>query len=243
MKLKSLFAGMLVGGIALQANSALIISEVVDGSLSGGLPKFVELTNTGTTSIDLSAYSIGNLNNGGTDLGGSSGSTLLSGILAAGDSYVISYENSDSAGNSTFFDVYGFDADNLSQGSFINGDDVIALFSGLAVDGSGDDSAAPNVLVDVYGVVGVNGDGEVWDYTDGYSFRNFNVISATTTFDSSEWTFGGLNSLAGADAAAETALLLSLTTPGTHSFAAVPVPGAAFLFGSALIGLLVARRK
>ena len=41
----------------------LIISEVVDATLPGGLPKFVELTNTGSTTLDLSGFSIGNYSN------------------------------------------------------------------------------------------------------------------------------------------------------------------------------------
>ena len=46
----------------------LIISEIVDAPLPGGLPKFVELTNTGNTSIDLSGFSIGNQNNAATEM-------------------------------------------------------------------------------------------------------------------------------------------------------------------------------
>ncbi|MEM9019982.1 MAG: lamin tail domain-containing protein [Planctomycetota bacterium] len=215
-------------GVSGTAHANLIISEVVDGTLSGGLPKYVELTNTGSTSIDLSLYSIGNYNNGGTTLGGPS--TVLSGTLAAGDSYVISYENSDSAGDGTFFDVYGFDPDNIDLGAFINGDDVVALFLGPAT-GDGSDAT----LVDIVGVIGTDGTGEPWEYDDSYAFRNFNVTSPNSTFTASEWTFAGANALIGEDAAGHVAV----TDPGTHSF--VPEPGSLALLG--LGGLLLARRR
>ena len=220
-------------GIATIASGNLIISEIVDGPLSGGLPKFVELTNTGNSVIDLSNFSIGNYNNGNTTLGGSA-STVLSGLLGAGQSYVISYENSDAAGSSSFFDVYGFDADNLDLGAFINGDDVIALFDGPAT-GDGSDAT----LLDVYGVIGVDGTGEVWEYTDGYAFRNPDVLAGNPTFDPTEWTFGGANSLEGADDEEEVQILLDNTTPGTHNF--IPAPGAMALLG--LAGLAGTRRR
>ncbi|MFK7802114.1 MAG: ExeM/NucH family extracellular endonuclease [Anaerolineae bacterium] len=193
-----------------QASSVnLIISEIVDATLPGGLPKFVELTNVGNTPIDLSTISIGNYSNGGTDLGGGS-STALSGILNACESYVVSYENSDSPGTGLFFDTYGFDPDNFDLGTFINGDDVVAIFEGVAT-GDGSDAT----MIDVYGVIGVNGDGEVWDYTDGYSFRNSGITAPSSTFTPAEWTFGGLNSLETGDDLTELPLILSLTTPGT----------------------------
>ena len=236
-----MFNKLLIGSAltlsCMNANAALIISEIVDATLPGGQPKYVELTNTGLSSIDLSAYSIGNFNNGGTVLGGGA-STLLSGSLAAGDSYVITYENGDGPGVGTFFDTYGFDADNFDLGSFINGDDVIGLFLGAAT-GDGSDAT----LVDVYGVLGVDGSGEDWEYTDGYAFRNADINTPSATFDLSQWTFSGANGLETGDDAEELALILANTTPGTHEFTAVPVPAAVWLMGSGLMALMGIGRK
>jgi hypothetical protein len=196
----------LVALTAMPAQADLIISEVVDATLPGGLPKFVELTNTGTDPVDLSNYSIGNFNNGGTELGGGA-ATVLSGTLGSCESYVISYENGDEPGIGLFFDTYGFDPDNFDLGAFTNGDDVIALFEGAAT-GDGSDAT----LIDVYGVIGVDGSGEVWEYTDGYAQRQVNT--ANPTFDPSEWLIGGANSLETGDDATELALILDLTNPG-----------------------------
>lgn len=212
-----LLALFTLGGLYLRpapvqagATPALIISEIVDATLPGGLPKFVELTNVGSTNIDLSQYSIGNYSNGATTLGGGA-STVLSGILTPGASYVISYENGDSPGTGLFFDTYGFDPDNFDLGAFFNGDDVIALFQGAAT-GDGSDAT----LIDVYGVIGTDGTGEPWEYTDGYAFRNASVTSGNTVFTASEWTIGGPNSLETGDDIEETQLILAMTTPGIH---------------------------
>lgn len=235
---------------ALAANASaggLIISEVVDATLPGGLPKFVELTNTSDSSIDLSLYSIGNFNNGGLTLGGGA-STVLSGSLSAGDSYVISYENGDSPGVGLFFDTYGFDPDNFDLGSFYNGDDVIVLFQGPAT-GDGSDAT----IVDVYGEIGVDGTGTAWEYTDSYAYRNDSVTDPSATFNASEWTIPGPDGLETGDDVTEEALILAETSPGTHTFSApepetvaVPVPFAAIaatMFGIAGIGFAGMRRK
>ncbi|MHC4828493.1 MAG: lamin tail domain-containing protein, partial [Planctomycetota bacterium] len=215
--------------LSAQAQDGLIISELMDATLPGGLPKFVELTNCGDTTVDLSGFSIGNINNGDATMGFDA--LVLSGTLEPGESYVVSYENGDGPGMGVFFDTYGFDPDNFEQGSFINGDDVIVLFIGPAFgDNSqgegngdpGDGSVAP--VQDVYGVPGVDGTGEVWEYTDGYSYR-YGGASPTNVFDPAEWFFGGADSLQdpGGDDAVELELILTSTDPGTHICAAMVI--------------------
>ena len=190
------------------ANADIIISEIVDGPLSGGTPKWVELTNTGSSSVDLSAYSIGNMNNGSTTLGGSAAS-ILSGILSPGASYVINYDND----NDPFNSVYGFDADHLMGGGYINGDDTVLLYLGAAT-GDGSDAT----LIDIYGVIGTDGSGEDWEYADGYSYR-LGTSANNGVWDASDWFVGGKDSLeagCGGDDACEEVNLQTLTTPGTH---------------------------
>jgi hypothetical protein len=201
-------AGPCVGGVP----GDLLISELADGTLPGGLPKWVELTNCGPTSLDLAEYSLGNFNNGAPTMGFNA--LVLSGTVDAGGSYVISFENGDRPGNSVFYDVYGFDADNMDPGASINGDDAMVLFYGPVVSADmGDGSGNP--VVDVYGVVGVDGTGEVWEYTDGYSRRNPDS-TATAVFDPAQWFFGGANSLEAANDDEELLLIQTLTFPGEH---------------------------
>lgn len=225
-------------GSALGAGD-LIISEVVDGSLTGGLPKFVEITNTSGSPIDLSGYSLGNINNGAAAM--QFDALVLAGILAPGDSYVVSYENNDGPGIGSFFTTYGFDADNFTQGSFINGDDVLVLFLGAGLAGDPADGSAATVL-DKMGVVGQSGVGQPWEYTDSYALRNADVIKPTgEVFAPAGWTFGGPNALAAGTPEEELALLLALTTPGTHTF--IPMPGAAGLLALAACSAASRRRR
>lgn len=224
----------LIAGIST-ASAQLFISEVVDATLPSGLPKFVELYNAGPSTVDLSLYSFGNFSNGSTTLGGGA-STVLSGNLGPGEAYVISYENGDEPGVGTFFNTYGFDPDNFDLGAFTNGDDAYALFLGPAT-GDGSDAT----LIDVYGVIGVDGTGENWEYTDGFSYRLPSITAANTTWTASEWSVGGANSLETGDDVTELALILESTTPGTHT---VPEPGTiAFIFGALTFGFVAWRRR
>ena len=92
--------------------------------------------------------------------------------------------------------------------------------------------------------MGVDGSGENWEYTDGFSFRNAAVNTSNSTFTESEWTFGGANSLETGDDVTELALILANTTPGTHTFNAVPSPaGGAGLLSLAIFGAAIRRRR
>jgi hypothetical protein len=194
--------------LAGSSSADLVISEVVDGTLTGGTPKWVELTNTGAADVDLANYSFGNMNNGGTTLGGGS-AAVLTGTVAPGESFVLGYDSD----NDPFNTVYGFDADFLMGGTYINGDDALILFLGAAT-GDGSDAT----IVDVYGVIGTDGTGQDWEHTDSYSYR-LGTSSNNGTFDVNDWFVAGVNALeegCGGDDACETVNLQNLTTPGTH---------------------------
>lgn len=112
-----------------------------------------------------------------------------------------------------FFQTYGFDVDFYMGGGFINGDDVVALFLGVAL---GDGLNVPTV--DIYGVLGVDGSGTTWETTDSYSFRCGSTANGGV-FVESDWTIGGLDALeagCGGDDICEALNHLALTTPGVH---------------------------
>ena len=204
---------------AAPIGGGLYISEIVDATLPGGQPKFVEITNNTGTSVDLTQYSLGNFNNGGTTLGGGSSTSLL-GTLADGDSYVYAYESDPGTpGTSNFAVAFGFEPDQYAGGGFINGDDVVALYAGVA---TGDGSDA--MLMDVYGVIGTDGTGQDWEYTDSYAYRCGNLGNGGV-WDASDWTIAGANALeegCSGDDTCELANLVAAATPGTHAGCVTP---------------------
>jgi hypothetical protein len=184
----------------------LLITEVVDADLPGGLPKFVELTNLGGTTVDLSEFSLGVFSNGSFTIN-TGASTVLSGTLAPSASFVVSFENGDVAGSSSFRTVYGVDADDMSFGAVINGNDTIVLFQGAAT-GNGSDAT----IIDSYGVIGTDGAGTAWEYLDGFASRQAGSTTPSAVFVEADWAFSGASALDSADAAA----IAAATSPGTH---------------------------
>ena len=158
------------------AQSDLILTGVLDGPLSGGTPKALEIYVVNDVA-DLSIYGLANANNGG-DSPGAPVWSFPADPATAGD-YI--YLSSVDAEFTTYFE---FAADYTGVGALsVNGDDVIELYQDGAV-------------VDYIGEIGVDGSGTAWEYLDGWAYR----VSATgpnTTFTTSEWTFSGINATDG----------------------------------------------
>ncbi|MBI5434591.1 MAG: lamin tail domain-containing protein [Planctomycetes bacterium] len=178
-----------------------MITEIVDGTLTGGLPKWVEIYNpSSSASINLAGYEIVNYNNGGLV---KSGFYPLTGTLAPLGFYIVSYEATTTTNYQT---VYGAAPDFVTGFAGINGNDCVAL---QVADGLG-----TGAIVDVYGVIGVDGIGTAWEYTDSHAFRC--ATAASATFIPTEWTFFGPDALEDnvCGDVCETTLLQGNTFPG-----------------------------
>ncbi|MDC1508597.1 hypothetical protein N8364_02875, partial [Saprospiraceae bacterium] len=149
----------------------LLITGVFDGPLSGGVPKAIEFYVIEDIA-DLSLFGFGSANNGG----GSDGQefTFPAVSATAGDFIHVASESV------SFNDYFGFFPDYTSSAAGINGDDAIELFY------NGD-------VIDLYGVIDVDGSGQDWDYLDGWAYRNSSVSCPSATFDIAEWTVSGIN--------------------------------------------------
>jgi hypothetical protein len=148
---------------------ALLISEVADPSDVAN-SKFVEIYNATESSIDLSAgtWYLSRQSNGG-----SWGDLALSGTIAAGDFFVIAYNQT------TFESTYSpITADQYSSTASSNGDDGYFIYYG-GTHLTGD-------LADAYGVIDEDGTGKDWEFLDSRAYRN-GVSSGNTTWTSSEW--------------------------------------------------------
>jgi predicted extracellular nuclease len=177
----------------------LVITGVIDGPLSGGVPKAIELCVLSDIA-DLSLYGVGSANNGG----GSDGEefTFPAGPVSAGTFIHVA---SEATGFSSFF---GFAPAHTSSAASINGDDAIELF----MSGS---------VIDVFGDIAQDGTGQPWDHVDGWAYRNDGSGPDGSVFTIGNWTFSGTNALVGETDNA------SATTPfpvGAYSACELPVP-------------------
>ena len=154
--------------------SDLMITGVIDGGLTGGLPKAIQLTALDDIA-DLSLYGVGSANNGNG--GGVIEFTFPPIPLAAGTTIYVASETDG------FVAFFGFAPDFTSSAASINGDDAIELFE----DG---------IVVDVFGDVNTDGSGQVWEYTDGWASRPVEA-GVNPIFDPAAWTFSGPNALDG----------------------------------------------
>ena len=179
----------------------VIISEVVDGDLSGGNPKYVEITNCGETDWTFDTDDVLKVYFNGSASAGAS--VDLAGItLAVGESIVIATDRYD--GIAKYQDAYlGLDADVYVSNDFGNGNDVYSLEFG-------------SVVHDTYGWIGVDGTGTDWEYTDSYAYSIPYRAPNSGVFDPLEWTFGGPGALDAAADPERNALLRANTSPGRH---------------------------
>jgi endonuclease I len=152
----------------------LIISGVYDGPLSGGTPKGVELYVINNIT-DLSEYGLGSANNGG----GTDGEefTFPADAATAGDYIYVASEATE------FANWFGSAPDYTSGSMSINGDDAVELYYNDSV-------------IDLFGDINVDGNGEDWEYLDGWAY-SMNNRGISTTFNSAYWTFSGANALDG----------------------------------------------
>ncbi|MDH3645190.1 MAG: lamin tail domain-containing protein [Gammaproteobacteria bacterium] len=157
------------------AASDLVITGVVDGPLSGGLPKAIEVYALNNI-VDLSVYGVGSANNGN---GGGVQEFTFPAVAVTAGSFM--YVASESAGFTSFF---GFAPDYTSGAASINGDDAIELFQN-------------GFVVDVFGDINTDGTGQPWEHLDGWAYRADNTGPDCSSFLLANWSFSGPNALDG----------------------------------------------
>ncbi len=175
LQINKLVLVLLLTASPLSFAQDVIITGIVDGPLSGGTPKAIELCVVNDVA-DLSAYGIGSANNGNG--GGTQEFTFPAGPASAGTFIHIASESDN------FAAFFGFAPSFTSGAASINGDDAIELF----MSGS---------VVDVFGDINTDGTGQSWDHVDGWAYRNNGSAPNNGTFVDTNWTFSGTNALDG----------------------------------------------
>lgn len=162
------FGAMLAMSVTAQAQDGLFISEVTDPA-DEYTGRFIELFNAGSEKVDFNSltFYLSRQSNGGT----SWGDVKLTGIVGAGETYVI--------GGSAFETLYGFSPDLVTGILIGNGDDAYCVFR------DGDHNTG--VLHDIYGAIDTDGTGEPWEYEDSRAVRVETVTVPNTIWTADEW--------------------------------------------------------
>lgn len=154
------------------AQSDLVITGILDGPLTGGTPKTLEIYVLNDVA-NLSIYGIASANNGVAS-SGAPNFTFPADAATAGEFIYLSSVAPE------FLTYFGFEADYIANAALsVNGDDVVELYQN-------------GVVVDYFGVIGVDGSGLAWEYLDGWAYR-VNGAGPNTTFTISEWTYSGID--------------------------------------------------
>ncbi len=222
MRIPIVLAAASVAAAGASAHAGAIMTGIMDGDLSGGAPKAIELYVDGT--VDFAGWDLARSSNGGAFTTTSDLSAL--GIVTDSFVYLV---GSAGAGITDFEGVFG------TSGDFAN------TFLIGVVSGNGNDAFqlldAGDVVVDQYGnpaeVPGGSSDYSApWAYQDSWGYRN-DSTGPDGGWVLGNWSFGGNGALDGLDAGQQGAAVPF----GTY----VPAPGAVALLG--LGGLAAARRR
>ena len=143
----------------------IMITEIADPKNSVS-SRFVELYNAGETAVNLTGWKLNKYINGATTVSGTP--IELNGIIIPVGGFVI-------IANTDFDDVFSIIPTIESNYISGNGDDVYEL-----VDNT-------ETRVDIFGIIGEDGNGTNWEYTDGQAKRKLDINNPNNIFTISEW--------------------------------------------------------
>ena len=144
----------------------IMITEVADPKNST-TSRFVELYNAGASEIDLSNWKLNKYINGTTTIS-SSPIDLTGKTIAPGEFLIIA----NTGFTVTFGETPAIESTYISG----NGDDVYQLVNNL------------DEIIDVFGVIGEDGNGTNWEYLDGRAVRKIDILNPNPVFSVNEWT-------------------------------------------------------
>lgn len=156
-----------LGPILAVSSGGIFISEIGDPDNNPNA-RFVEITNGSANPIDLTNWQLflySNNNTTPTTTFNFPSTTIING----GASYVVAQNGPE------FSLVYGFSANGLNALMNSNGDDNFELRDNN------------NILIDIYGVVGIDQTGFCAEFEDGRALRINTIIEGNPIWDESEW--------------------------------------------------------
>jgi hypothetical protein len=193
----------LIGSVALAQSP--ILTAIVDGPCTGGTPKLLEIYASGT--VDFTQFTLQNQTNANTDWGvGTGGAQDLSAFGTRTNEFVyVVMTNGDlSIATTEFSNVT--ESNSIESGTMnLNGDDRVRIIN-----------TATQVVIDQFGVEGVDGTGSTWEWLDSYAMR-VSETGPDGAFTESNWTFGGVDALDNVGICKEAAALSTVVALGSYT--------------------------
>ncbi len=156
---------LLLSGLSKTSGQNLIITGVMDGDLSGGLPKAIEICVLNDIA-DLSEYSIAMVYNANTSP--ATQFTFPAVAASAGDFITVAQ------GDAVFNNYMGSEADYYTNNISGNGDDRYLIMKG-------------EMVLDIFGEFAVDGTGTDWEYIDGFAYRKSGTSPDGASFNIDNW--------------------------------------------------------
>lgn len=166
--------------VSLSYAQSPIITMFADGDESGGTPKVLEIYANGT--VDFTQYSLENQTNGNTTWGNTFD---LSPLGTVTDAFVYVIKDGMIGPNSDQ-SAFALNFPSVTSGSLDTGTSSVININGN--DRFRIIITTTSAVVDAYGVDGVDGTGEAWEYKDGYAKRA-NGTGPDAVFVEANWTY------------------------------------------------------
>ena len=197
--MKKIYTLLFSVALAFSANAqSPIITTILDGPCSGGLPKLLEIYASGT--VDFTQYTLQNQTNANTTWGAAQDLSAL-GTRTNQYVYVVYTNGNLSLATTEFPNVTS--ANSIESATLnLNGDDRVRIIN-----------TATSAVIDQFGVSDVDGTDSTWEWLDSYAQR----VSGTgpdAGFVQANWIFSPINSLDGTGSCTGAAALSTIVTLG-----------------------------
>ncbi len=192
--MKKLYTFLFMAVASTSFAQSPILTAILDGPCTGGLPKVLEIYAAGT--VDFTQFTLENQTNANTTWGAPQD---LSALGTRTNEFVYIINGEVSSATSEYSTIVA--GNSLSSGTVnLNGDDRVRIIN-----------TATSVVIDQFGAEGIDGTGTTWETLDSYATRNPGT-GPDAGFVESNWTFYGVDFLDGTGTC-NSAAPLSTTAP------------------------------
>ena len=197
-KMKKLYTLSFLLAAAFSFAQTPIITAIMDGDCPGGNPKVLEIYASGT--VDFGAYSVENQTNATVGTWTATLSLASLGTVTNDFVYVILGGNSATVPPIDNLVTFNNEIPGIAPARILN--PPTGTGNPQPMNVNGDDrlriiNASTLAVVDQFGASDIDGTGTAWEYLDSWAKRNNGTGPNGSSFDSGQWTFGGVSSLDG----------------------------------------------